>query len=99
MVGKRLIFKSFASVDAFPLELATKDVDGIVRKDKNIAPIFGAENLEDISASRCFEIEERLQRDLDIPIFHDDQHGTAVVVLAAMLNALKLVKKKMSDTR
>jgi malate dehydrogenase (oxaloacetate-decarboxylating) len=99
MEGKALIFKEFAGVDAFPICLATKDVDEIVMIVKAIAPVFGGINLEDISAPRCFEIEERLQRDLDIPVFHDDQHGTAVVVLAAMLNALKLVKKKISDTR
>jgi len=97
MEGKALIFKEFAGVDAFPLCLATKDVDEIVLIVKAIAPVFGGINLEDISAPRCFEIEERLQRDLDIPVFHDDQHGTAVVVLAALLNALKLVKKKLSD--
>ena len=99
MEGKALIFKEFAGVDAFPICLATKDVDEIVMIVKALAPVFGGINLEDISAPRCFEIEERLQRDLDIPVFHDDQHGTAVVVLAAMLNALKLVKKKMSDAR
>jgi malate dehydrogenase (oxaloacetate-decarboxylating) len=99
MEGKALIFKEFAGVDAFPLCLATKDVDEIVMIVKAVAPVFGGINLEDISAPRCFEIEERLQRDLDIPVFHDDQHGTAVVVLGAMINALKLVKKKMSDTR
>src|SRR5687767_9427502 len=93
MEGKALIFKSFAGVDAFPLCLATKDVDEIVMIVKAISPVFGGINLEDISAPRCFEIEERLQRDLDIPVFHDDQHGTAVVVLAAVLNALKVVKK------
>jgi malate dehydrogenase (oxaloacetate-decarboxylating) len=99
MEGKALIFKEFAGVDAFPICLATKDVDEIVLIVKALAPVFGGINLEDISAPRCFEIEERLQRDLDIPVFHDDQHGTAVVVLAAMLNALKLVKKKMADAR
>jgi len=99
MEGKALIFKEFAGVDAFPICLATKDVDEIVMIVKALAPVFGGINLEDISAPRCFEIEERLQRDLDIPVFHDDQHGTAVVVLAAMLNALKLVKKKMSEAR
>ena len=83
MEGKALIFKEFAGVDAFPICLATKDVDEIVTIVKAIAPVFGGINLEDISAPRCFEIEERLQRDLDIPVFHDDQHGTAVVVLAA----------------
>jgi malate dehydrogenase (oxaloacetate-decarboxylating) len=99
MEGKALIFKEFAGVDAFPICLATKDVDEIVLIVKALAPVFGGINLEDISAPRCFEIEERLQRDLEIPVFHDDQHGTAVVVLAAMLNALKLVKKKMSEAR
>jgi malate dehydrogenase (oxaloacetate-decarboxylating) len=99
MEGKALIFKAFAGVDAFPLCLATKDVDEIVTIVKAIAPVFGGINLEDISAPRCFEIEERLQRDLDIPVFHDDQHGTAVVVLAAVLNALKVVKKKLPEAR
>ncbi|HEV8617098.1 MAG TPA: malic enzyme-like NAD(P)-binding protein [Methylomirabilota bacterium] len=99
MEGKALIFKEFAGVDAFPLCLATKDVDEIVTIVKAIAPVFGGINLEDISAPRCFEIEERLQRDLDIPVFHDDQHGTAVVVLAALLNALKVVKKRLGDVR
>ena len=99
MEGKALIFKEFAGVDAFPICLATKDVDEIVMIVKALAPVFGGINLEDISAPRCFEIEERLQRDLDIPVFHDDQHGTAVVVLAALLNALKLVKKKLPEVR
>src|SRR5881296_3098324 len=99
MEGKALIFREFAGVDAFPLCLATKDVDEIVTIVKAISPVFGGINLEDISAPRCFEIEERLQRDLDIPVFHDDQHGTAVVVLAALLNALKVVRKRLSDVR
>jgi malate dehydrogenase (oxaloacetate-decarboxylating) len=99
MEGKALIFKEFAGVDAFPLCLATKDVNEIVNIVKAIAPVFGGINLEDISAPRCFEIEDRLRRDLDIPVFHDDQHGTAVVVLAALTNALKLVKKRLSDVR
>ena len=99
MEGKALIFKEFAGVDAFPICLATKDVDEIVMIVKAISPVFGGINLEDISAPRCFEIEERLQRDLDIPVFHDDQHGTAVVVLAALYNAIKLVKKKLADVR
>jgi malate dehydrogenase (oxaloacetate-decarboxylating) len=99
MEGKALIFKDFAGVDAFPICLATKNVDEIVAIVKAIAPVFGGINLEDISAPRCFEIEERLQRDLDIPVFHDDQHGTAVVVLAALINALKIVKKKLGDVR
>ncbi|HTY78151.1 MAG TPA: NAD-dependent malic enzyme [Candidatus Bathyarchaeia archaeon] len=99
MEGKALIFKSFAGVDAFPLCLNTKNVDEIVMIVKAVAPVFGGINLEDISAPRCFEIEERLQRELDIPVFHDDQHGTAVVVLAALINALKIVGKKLSDAR
>ncbi|MBI3635513.1 MAG: NAD-dependent malic enzyme [Candidatus Rokubacteria bacterium] len=99
MEGKALIFKEFAGVDAFPICLATKDVDEIVMIVKAIAPVFGGINLEDISAPRCFEIEQRLQRDLDIPVFHDDQHGTAVVVLAALLNALKVAKKRLGDAR
>src|ERR1043166_2975700 len=99
MEGKALIFKAFAGVDAFPICLATKDVDEIVMIVKALSPVFGGINLEDISAPRCFEIEERLQRDLDIPVFHDDQHGTAVVVLAAILNALKVVRKKLPEAR
>src|SRR5262245_12288677 len=99
MEGKALIFREFAGVNAFPICLDTTDVDQIVMIVKALAPVFGGINLEDISAPRCFEIEERLQRDLDIPIFHDDQHGTAVVVLAALLNALKIVGKKMEDAR
>ena len=99
MEGKALIFKEFAGVDAFPICLATKDVDEIVAVVKAISPVFGGINLEDISAPRCFDIEQRLQRDLDIPVFHDDQHGTAVVVLAALLNALKVVKKRLGDVR
>src|SRR5207245_2963615 len=99
MEGKALIFKSFAGVDAFPLCLNTKSVDEIVMIVKAIAPVFGGINLEDISAPRCFEIEERLQRELDIPVFHDDQHGTAVVTLAALVNALKIVNKKIGDVK
>ena len=99
MEGKALIFKEFAGVDAFPVCLATKDVDEIVSIVKAISPIFGGINLEDIAAPRCFDIETRLQKDLDIPVFHDDQHGTAVVVLAALLNALKVVKKRLADAR
>jgi malate dehydrogenase (oxaloacetate-decarboxylating) len=99
MEGKALLFKELAGVDAFPLCLATQDVNEIVLIVKAIAPVFGGINLEDISAPRCFEIEERLQRDLDIPVFHDDQHGTAVVVLGALLNALKIVKKRLADAR
>ncbi|MBE5810380.1 MAG: NAD-dependent malic enzyme [Clostridiales bacterium] len=97
MEGKALLFKEFADVDAFPICLDTKDVDEIVRTVKLLAPTFGGINLEDISAPRCFEIERRLKEELDIPVFHDDQHGTAIVVSAGLLNALKLVGKKMED--
>ncbi|WAL59281.1 NAD-dependent malic enzyme [Thermocoleostomius sinensis] len=97
MEGKAMLFKEFAGVDAFPICLATQDTDAIVETVKNIAPVFGGINLEDISAPRCFEIEARLQRELDIPIFHDDQHGTAIVSLAALMNALKLVKKSIDE--
>jgi len=93
MEGKAMLFKEFAGVDAFPICLGTKDVDKIVETVKLVAPAFGGVNLEDIAAPRCFEIEERLRKDLDIPVFHDDQHGTAVVVLAALVNALKIVRK------
>jgi malate dehydrogenase (oxaloacetate-decarboxylating) len=99
MEGKALLFKEFAGVDAFPLCVATKDVDEIVALVKGVAPTFGGINLEDISAPRCFEIERRLREELDIPVFHDDQHGTAIVVLAALLNALKVVAKKPQDVR
>ena len=97
MEGKANLFKEFADVDAFPICLDTKDVDEIVRTVKVIAPTFGGINLEDISAPRCFEIESRLRKELDIPVFHDDQHGTAIVVSAGLLNALRLVGKKMED--
>src|SRR5947209_2241286 len=99
MEGKALIFKEFAGVDAWPICLATKDVDEIVTIVKAISPVFGGINLEDISAPRCFEIEERLQEALDIPVFHDDQHGTAVVVLAALTNALRIVDKRLDQVR
>jgi malate dehydrogenase (oxaloacetate-decarboxylating) len=99
MEGKAMLFKEFAGVDAFPICLDTKDPDEIVRTVKAIATVFGGINLEDISAPRCFAIEERLQAELDIPVFHDDQHGTAVVVLAALMNALKLVGKRMGDIK
>ncbi|HVI73182.1 MAG TPA: malic enzyme-like NAD(P)-binding protein, partial [Pyrinomonadaceae bacterium] len=99
MEGKAMLFKEFAGVDAFPLCLNTKDPDEIVRTVKAISMAFGGINLEDISAPRCFQIEERLREELDIPVFHDDQHGTAVVVLAALINALKLVGKQMSDVK
>ena len=97
MEGKALLFKEFADVDAFPICLDTKDVEEIIRTVKFLAPTFGGVNLEDISAPRCFEIEKRLREELDIPVFHDDQHGTAIVVCAGLLNALKLVGKQMAD--
>jgi malate dehydrogenase (oxaloacetate-decarboxylating) len=99
MEGKAMLFKEFAGVDAFPICLNTKDPDEIVRTVKAISTAFGGINLEDISAPRCFEIEERLREELDIPVFHDDQHGTAVVVLAALINALKIVGKHMGDIK
>jgi malate dehydrogenase (oxaloacetate-decarboxylating) len=99
MEGKAMLFKEFANVDAFPICLATKDPDKIVETVKYLAPGFGGVNLEDISAPRCFEIEERLRKELEIPVFHDDQHGTAVVVLAALLNALRIVKKDLKKLR
>ena len=97
MEGKAALFKRFADVDAWPVCLDTQDVDEIVRTVQLIAPVYGGINLEDISAPRCFEIEERLRELLDIPVFHDDQHGTAIVVLAALTNSLKLVNKKLSE--
>ncbi len=99
MEGKAMLFKEFANVDAWPLCLDTKDPDEIVRIVKAIAPGFGGINLEDISSPRCFEIEERLRNELDIPVFHDDQHGTAVVVLAALINSLRIVGKSMEYIR
>src|SRR5256885_9025824 len=97
MEGKAMLFKEFGGVDAFPICLDTKDTDAIVAAVQAIAPTFGGINLEDISAPRCFEIEERLKRALDIPVFHDDQHGTGVVVLAALLNAVKLTGRRLQD--
>ncbi|MBQ6230361.1 MAG: NAD-dependent malic enzyme [Eubacterium sp.] len=97
MEGKSILFKRFGNVDAFPICLDTKDTEEIIETVKRIAPSFGGINLEDISAPRCFEIEERLKKELDIPVFHDDQHGTAIVVSAGIMNALKLVGKKMED--
>jgi malate dehydrogenase (oxaloacetate-decarboxylating) len=99
MEGKCQLFKEFGGVDAFPICLDTKDSHEIVNTIKRIAPAFGGINLEDISAPRCFEIEERLKEELDIPVFHDDQHGTAVVVLAALINALKIVGKRVEDIK
>ncbi|MFH5181706.1 NAD-dependent malic enzyme [Paenibacillus sp. TAB 01] len=97
MEGKAMLFKQLADVDAFPLCLATQDTEEIIRTIKAVSPIFGGINLEDISSPRCFEIETRLSEELDIPIFHDDQHGTAVVVIAGLLNALKVVGKQMDE--
>ena len=97
MEGKALLFKEFAGVDGFPICLDTKDPQEIIDTVVRIAPTFGGINLEDIAAPVCFEVEERLKELLDIPVFHDDQHGTAVVCLAALENALKIVDKKMSD--
>jgi malate dehydrogenase (oxaloacetate-decarboxylating) len=99
MEGKAVLFKKFAGVDAFPICLATKDVDEIVRTVIALAPVFGGINLEDISAPRCFEVERRLRAELDIPVFHDDQHGTAIVVHAALVNALRVVEKRIEDIR
>jgi malate dehydrogenase (oxaloacetate-decarboxylating) len=99
MEGKAVLFKEFADIDAFPICLRTKDPDEIVRVVEVIAPAFGGINLEDISAPRCFEIERQLRERLEIPVFHDDQHGTAVVVLAALLNALRVVGKRIEDIR
>ncbi len=99
MEGKAMLFKEFGNVDAFPIALATQDPDEIVATVKAIAPGFGGINLEDIAAPRCFEVEERLQAELDIPVFHDDQHGTAICVLAAVLNALRVVGKRLEDAR
>lgn len=99
MEGKAVLFKQFAGVDAFPICLDTQDTEEIIRTCKLIAPGFGGINLEDISAPRCFEIEERLKAELDIPVFHDDQHGTAVVVLAGLINAMKIIGKKLSGLK
>lgn len=99
MEGKAMLFKEFAGIDAFPICLDTQDTEAIIQTVKNIAPVFGGVNLEDIAAPRCFEIEARLRKELDIPVFHDDQHGTAIVSLAALINSLKLVKKSMEDIR
>jgi malate dehydrogenase (oxaloacetate-decarboxylating) len=99
MEGKAMLFKEFAGVDAFPLCLNTKDPEEIIRIVKAIAPAFGGINLEDISSPRCFEIEERLKQELDIPVFHDDQHGTAVVLLAGLLNALKITGKWLEECK
>ncbi|MEE8320005.1 MAG: NADP-dependent malic enzyme, partial [bacterium] len=99
MEGKAILFKTFAGVEAFPICVCTQDVDEIVELVKAISPTFGGVNLEDISAPRCFEIEERLKAEMDIPVFHDDQHGTAVVTLAGVINSLKIVGKKLADVK
>ncbi|MPM10710.1 NAD-dependent malic enzyme [bioreactor metagenome] len=99
MEGKSILFKEFANVDAFPIVLDTNDVDEIVNTIINISPTIGGINLEDISAPRCFEIEQRLKEKLNIPVFHDDQHGTAIVVLAGLINSLKLVNKNISNIK
>ena len=99
MEGKAVLFKEFGGVDAFPIALDTQDTDEIVETVKRIAPVFGAINLEDIAAPRCFEVENRLREELDIPVFHDDQHGTAIVVAAALINAAKVVGKRLEDLK
>ncbi|MGF9712780.1 NAD-dependent malic enzyme [Paenibacillus naphthalenovorans] len=99
MEGKAMLFKEMADIDSFPICLDTKDTEEIIRIVKSIAPAFGGINLEDISSPRCFEIEERLKKELEIPVFHDDQHGTAVVMLAGLINALKIVNKQISDIK
>jgi malate dehydrogenase (oxaloacetate-decarboxylating) len=99
MEGKAILFKSFANVDAFPICLNTKDVDEIVRTVELIAPSFGGINLEDIAAPRCYEVESRLKKSLDIPVFHDDQHGTAVVCSAALINALKITERNLGEIK
>lgn len=99
MEGKAMLFKKFADIDAVPIVLDTQDTEEIIRTVKILAPNFGGINLEDISAPRCFEIEERLKKELDIPVMHDDQHGTAIVVLAAIINALKVVKKDIAKVK
>ncbi|HRH33123.1 MAG TPA: NADP-dependent malic enzyme [bacterium] len=99
MEGKAMIFKAMAGIDAFPIVLSTQDTEEIIKTVINIAPSFGGINLEDISAPRCFEIEKRLREKLDIPVFHDDQHGTAMVVLAGLINALRVVKKTAAKVR
>jgi malate dehydrogenase (oxaloacetate-decarboxylating) len=99
MEGKAILFKEFANIDAYPICLDTQDTEEIIKTIKHISVGFGGINLEDISAPRCFEIEERLKAELDIPVMHDDQHGTAIVTLAALINALKVVKKKKENIK
>jgi malate dehydrogenase (oxaloacetate-decarboxylating) len=99
MEGKAMLFKEFAGLDAFPICLDTQDTEEIIKTVKHLAPVFGGINLEDIAAPRCFEIEARLRAELDIPVFHDDQHGTAIITLAALMNSLKLVKKSLDTVK
>src|SRR2546422_1976888 len=99
MEGKAVLFHFYAGIEAFPICLGTQDPDEIITAIKHLAPTFGGVNLEDISAPRCFEIERRLRAELDIPVFHDDQHGTAIVMLAALLNALRVVDKKSAEIK
>ncbi len=99
MEGKAVLFKAFAGVDAFPICMDTTEIDKIVETVKLLSPTFGGINLEDIAAPKCFIIEERLKKEVDIPVFHDDQHGTAIVTLAGLINALKVVGKKMEEIR
>ena len=99
MEGKALLFKHFADIDSIPITLDVHDTESIISTVKAIAPSFGAINLEDIAAPQCFEIEERLKNELDIPVFHDDQHGTAVVTLAGIINAMKVTGKTLSDCK
>ena len=97
MEGKAIIFKEFAGIDAFPVCLDTQETEEVIKTVKHLAPAFGGINLEDISAPRCFEIEDRLREELDLPVMHDDQHGTAIVVFAGLLNTLKIVNKKLNE--
>ena len=99
MEGKAILFKEFGNVDAFPICLATQDTEEIIKTVKNISPVFGAINLEDIASPKCFEIEERLKKELDIPVFHDDQEGTAIAILAGLINALRLAGKKIETAK
>jgi malate dehydrogenase (oxaloacetate-decarboxylating) len=99
MEGKALLFKELGNVDAIPIVLATQDTEEIIKTIKHLAPTFGGINLEDISAPRCFEVEERLKKELDIPVFHDDQHGTAIIILAGLINALQVVKKDVKEIK
>ena len=99
MEGKAIIFKEFAGIDAFPICLDTQETEEIIKAVKHLAPVFGGINLEDISALRCFEIESRLREELDVPVMHDDQHGTAIVLFAGLLNALKIVNKELKDLK